>query len=281
MRPAHRAASLQDSVLAYLAEQYDAILTGDLELRRGHDVVHKTRVATRRYRSVLRVFGGLFDPDRAAALDAELKWYAAVLGEVRDLQVLRDHLTADLHELPAELVLGPVAARLSETFGTEIAKATRTLETAMRSKRYLTLLDELREWLIAPPLTNRTTTSRNHLARYVAKTGKKFQKRLAAAESLDDADEAKNVAMHSARKAAKRARYTAELSIPALGKDARRARKRAKAVQSRLGDRQDAVIATGFLRKLGAAAGTRPGENGFTFGILLGRELERGHIHRA
>lgn len=279
-RPDRSSASVQEAVLTYLADQYDAILAGDLALRRGQDAVHATRVATRRYRSVLRVFGALFDTERAAALDAELKWYAGVLGDVRDLQVMRRHLLADLDELPDQLVLGPVAARLTETFGTEIAKATRKLDTAMRGKRYLALLDELQQWLLTPPVTGRAG-SRKQLARYVTKTGTKYRKRLAAAELLADTDAAKNDAMHSARKAAKRARYTAELSVPALGKAARAARKRAKAVQARLGDRQDAVIATGFLRRMGATAGTRPGENGFTYGVLLGRELERGHVHEA
>ena len=269
---------LQEAVLAYLSAQYDAIMTGDLALRRGQDVVHRTRVATRRYRSVLRVFGTYFDPERAAALDAELKWYAGVLGDLRDLQVLRNRLRADLDELPGELVLGPVDARLTETFNAQITRASRKLDTAMRSKRYLALLDELRGWLVAPPMSSGAGT-RKALERYVSKTEKKYRKRAAAADEVDAGDDAKNAAMHSARKAAKRARYTAELSVPMLGKSARATRKRAKAVQGRLGERQDAVIAAGFLRRIGAVAGTTPGENGFTYGLLLGRQFEHGHMH--
>jgi CHAD domain-containing protein len=269
---------LQGAVLDYLATQYDAIVTGDLALRRGQDLVHKTRVATRRYRSVLRVFDKYFDAGRAEALDAELKWYAGVLGDLRDLQVLQRHLAADLAELPVELVLGPVQARLDETFAPEIAKASRNLETAMRSKRYLALLDELRAWSDSPPMAE-TAGSRKQLAKRVTKAEKKYEKRLATARDIDADHDARNAAMHSARKAAKRARYTAELGIPALGKSARRARKHAKDVQTRLGDRQDAVIATQFLRRLGAVAGTTPGENGFTYGLLLGRQFEHGHLH--
>ncbi|MBC2640815.1 CHAD domain-containing protein [Rhodococcus sp. 4CII] len=43
----------------------------------------------RRFRSTLRVFKDLFDPDQRAALDDELPWYAGVPGEVRDRQVQR------------------------------------------------------------------------------------------------------------------------------------------------------------------------------------------------
>lgn len=275
--PTRRGKTVLGAVLRYLDEQYEAIVGGDLALRRGHDMIHKTRVATRRYRSVLRVFGSLFDPERAAALDAELKWYAAALGEVRDLQVLRGHLFEDLDELPPELVLGPVAARLTETFATQIGQAQRKLDAAMRSKRYLALLEELRTWAIKPPVRADDAPAAE-LARYLTKAEKKYRKRLAAAEKLDDGEPGKHVAMHRARKAAKRARYTAELSVPTLGKRARKAVEHGKQEQDRLGERQDAIVAVDFLRRVGAAAGTTPGENGFTFGILVGRELRRGHV---
>ena len=75
--------TINQSVRRYLDEQYDVIRAGDLALRRDQeamrdtDAIHQTRVATRRYRSALRVFAKRLDRDRAAALDAELKWYAA------------------------------------------------------------------------------------------------------------------------------------------------------------------------------------------------------------
>src|SRR5581483_1600756 len=73
---------------AYLLEQQRALLAGDLALRRGDEtVIHKTRVASRRFRSTLRVFGTLLDRAAAARLDEELRWYAGLLGEVRDRQV--------------------------------------------------------------------------------------------------------------------------------------------------------------------------------------------------
>jgi CHAD domain-containing protein len=265
------------AVRSYLAEQHHAIIAGDVALRRERDVIHGTRVATRRYRSALRVFAELFDEDRATALDEELKWYASALGEVRDRQVLRTHLFEDLDELPSELVLGPVATRLTQTFEKELAQAWSELDSTMRSARYLALLDELRVWAADPPVRADDEPA-TKLARYINKTERKYKKRLKVAESLDDSDPDKHEAMHGARKAAKRARYTAELSVPALGKKARKSVKKAKKLQSHLGDRQDAIVAAAFLRRLGATAGTTPDENGFTYGLLLGRELQRGGI---
>ena len=77
------------ALTAYLDAQVQAIVAGDVWLRRGLDPIHSTRVGIRRFRSTLRVFKTLFDPTTATHLDAELSWYAGVLGEVRDRQVQR------------------------------------------------------------------------------------------------------------------------------------------------------------------------------------------------
>jgi CHAD domain-containing protein len=77
----------------------------------------------------------------------------------------------------------------------------------------------------------------------------------------------RDVALHEARKAAKRARYAAEAAEPVHGKQARRFAKRMKAVQSVLGDHQDAVIARAVAREIGVQAHLA-GENAFSFGLL-------------
>ena len=103
----------------YLAEQDDALIAGDLTLRRGLGGIHPTRVATRRLRSTLRVFADFLDPARAQAFDAELSWYAGLLGGVRDREVQRARFTAAIAELPEELVLGPVGSRIEQHLLTE------------------------------------------------------------------------------------------------------------------------------------------------------------------
>jgi CHAD domain-containing protein len=252
----------------YLDTQADAIVRGDIDLRRGESVVHPTRVGTRRYRSVLRVLGELFDPDRAAALDAELAWFAAGLGAVRDLQVLRTHLDAALAELPAELVAGPIAERIHATLAAEEQEAAARLATLMRTKRYFALLTELREWREQLPMI--TDAPAEDVARYVAKAERRVKRRLKAVPKHGARDEP----LHRVRKAAKRARYVAELARPELGKRARTAQLRMKQTQERLGFRQDCVVAAEFLRRVAAAAAAA-GEDGFTYGLLHERELSR------
>src|SRR5215208_7782919 len=82
------------AVASYLKEQIATIFDGDLGLRRGSDPVHDTRVAMRRLRSTLRVFGKLLDRPATGHVDGELKWFAGLLGEVRDCQVQRRRFQA-------------------------------------------------------------------------------------------------------------------------------------------------------------------------------------------
>ena len=265
------AAALSGLVSRYLDRQHEAIVRGDIALRRGQDAIHKTRVATRRYRSVLRVFADLFDPGRAAALDAELAWYAAALGEVRDRQVLRAHLDDVLADLPPELILGPVAARIHQTLLAEHLQADADLAALMGARRYFDLLTELRSWRAQLPIVQ--DGSATAVKRYVGKAEAKVRRRLRRARR-DHTDEA----VHRARKAAKRARYAAELSRPALGKRGRATAKRLKKQQQRLGEHQDGAVAAEFLRRVAAVAGVTAGENGFTFGLMYERERSRGQL---
>jgi CHAD domain-containing protein len=85
---------------------------------------------------------------------------------------------------------------------------------------------------------------------------------------------ARDVALHQARKSARRARYAAEAASPAVAKKARRFAKQMKKVQSVLGDHQDAVIARQAARDLGIGAHLA-GENAFTYGLLYERETHQ------
>lgn len=255
----------------YLQQQYVALLDGDLALRRGQDVIHATRVATRRYRSVLRVFGDVFDPDRAATMDRELAWYAGLLGVVRDRQVLRRHLDDSVSALPPELVLGPVTASIDAHLHREQLAGRQALERQLRSKRYVTLLADLKDWNQQLPVSDAADVPAVAVRRYVKQASRTLRRRLHQALAAEASDEA----MHRARKAGKRARYTAELARPVIGKRARRIVKRAKHVQDVLGEHQDSIIASELLHRMGAAAGSRPGENGFTFGLLYAAEQQR------
>ncbi|MFY2787529.1 CHAD domain-containing protein [Rhodococcus sp. MALMAid1271] len=250
----------------YLDEQVQAIVAGDVYLRRGLDPIHSTRVAIRRYRSTLRVFGSLFEDESAAHLESELSWYANILGEVRDRQVQRARFAAALRELPPEWVLGPVAARIENDL---LAEQIRYRESAMAEldgDRYLALLTMLSAWSRGLPIDGEV--SEKVLVNLARKAGKKaIDRTRRAVRGTDDE------ALHRARKASKRARYAAELVDPAVDKKVSKANiKRYRTIQEVLGEHQDAVIAADIVRRLGARAGSTAGENGFTFGLLFERE---------
>jgi CHAD domain-containing protein len=81
--------------------------------------------------------------------------------------------------------------------------------------------------------------------------------------------------LHRARKAAKRARYAAELRRPLAGSSSvKKSEKRFKRIQRVLGEHQDSVVASDVLRRFALTAGTTPGENGFTYGLLYAREQQ-------
>ena len=253
------------AVATYMTEQIDNIFDGDLGLRRGSDPIHDTRVAIRRLRSTVRVFGKLMDSS-VGHIDDELKWFAGLLGEVRDCQVQRRRFREALAQLPPELVLGPVANRINTDLQSDQLQARTVAAEAMNSQRYLDLLATLQHWRTGPPLIEppsvKAVTKRAHRAE------RKADRRLA--EAIEAGDDA---LLHRARKAAKRARYAAELRKP-LDKRAKETAKHYKQFQRVLGDHQDGVVASATLIRLARAAGTTPGENGFAFGLLYAREQQ-------
>jgi CHAD domain-containing protein len=258
-------------ILAYLRAQDDALIAGDLVLRAGDGGIHPTRVATRRLRSTLRIFRPFVDADRAAAFDAELSWYAATLGEVRDREVQRVRMRALLDEIPDELVLGPVGSSIDAVLRSEEILHRGRLAEAMDSERYLALLREAHLWSTTPPFTPRADEDAEVLTKRVDKAAAKLAAHLEAGLRAGGDDEE----LHSARKAGKRARYAAELAAPVLGKKGAKLVSRYEEVQDVLGDFQDGVVACALIRRLATGTVGKRKENGFTYGLLYARERER------
>lgn len=270
--PTRSAGTAGDVVLDYLSDQVAAILRHDLGARRdADDAVHQLRVATRRLRSALRVFGRVLDRSRTSGLSDELRWLGRRLSPARDLEVQEAHFREAVAVLPDELVLGPVSARLTKHFSPTAAAARQKVLKTLDSERYRGLLDELDRLLTAPPLTRRARRpAHKELPRHIRRAYRKTIRRMDAVPSGEGHDRE----LHRTRKAAKRFRYGVECVEPVIGKKAKRSRKDAKALTRLLGQHQDGVVARPVLRELGARAHT-VGENGFTFGLLLEREYER------
>ncbi|WP_329144814.1 CYTH and CHAD domain-containing protein [Streptomyces niveus] len=264
-----------DHVLAYLREQADAIVSYDAAVRRDlPDSVHQLRVATRRMRSAFRTYKKVLDRDASRPIGAELQWLAGELGVDRDHEVLAERLTERVGAHDTTLLLGPVHARLRiwDAEGRTDARA-GTL-AVLDSARYLRLLDSMEALLADPPLLDGAARKpAKALPRAIVKDYERLAGRVEYALTLAPGEE-RDLALHDARKAAKRARYAADAAGPALGKPAKRFSKRMKAVQSVLGDHQDSVVARDALRDLAIKAHAA-GESAFTWGLLYGEEEAR------
>ncbi|MFF3678160.1 CHAD domain-containing protein [Streptomyces sp. NPDC002120] len=259
-------------VLAYLREQRDALIAQDPAVRRGlPDSVHQMRVACRRLRSAFKTYRKVLDRDVTDPIGEELRWLAAELGVDRDREVLLERIQGHLGELPRSLLLGPVRARLKIWNAARRSDARRRSLGALDSARHLALLDSLDALLERPPLLKAADgRAERILPKAVLHDYQRLADRIDAALSLDAGHE-RDLALHEARKAAKRSRYAAEAAVPALGKPAKRLAKAVKKVQTLLGDHQDGVVARDALRGLGVqAAGA--GESAFTWGVLYARE---------
>lgn len=263
----------EEPVLARLAAQVATMLVCEARARAGEaEAIHDLRVAVRRLRSCLRSFGAAFEEATIAHLLEELKAIGELLGAARDAGVLADRLEAGLRAVPSSDVLGPVRAVLRAHGARATAAALRALQEAFAGPAYLDLLEQLVGVVDGQP-SARGQGARRGYRRQLAHDEGRVARRLAAIAGLQGA--ARDAALHEARKAAKRARYSAETLAPVLGKAAWRAAGRYQELQDLLGEHHDAVVARAFLREEGARAGVRPGENGFTFGLLHAREDAR------
>lgn len=233
-----------DVVQAAIAASVRRILVHDAGVRTGDDPedVHQARVGMRRLRSDLRTYRPLLALDWAEGLRDELRWAAAALGAVRDADVLTERLRGQAASLPEVDAAGfaPVLRRLAD----EREAARAALLDAMRSDRYVTLLDRLVEAAARPQLTAEAEAPASRtLPPLVAGQWRKLRRAVGKLPKRPP-----DVDLHAVRILAKRARYAAEAAAPAAGKPARKLAGAIAEVQGVLGDHHDAVVAEEWLR---------------------------------
>jgi putative hydrolase len=233
--------------------------------------VHQLRVNARRLRSAMQGYRPLLDRERTEPVVEMLREFGRRLAPARDAEVLEQRIHAGLAELPDELRLGPVQALTTRHFARIGTDARAAALAELDGESYVRLRAALEELLVDPPLTKRAKRPASRaLPGVVARSAQRLSRAVQAAN--DPANPDRDVAVHAARKAAKRLRYATDVATPAVGKPAKRFAKGLKRVQTALGEHQDTVVARAALRDLGALAA---GENGFSFGVLHGRDAGR------
>lgn len=263
-------------VTGYLGKHIGTLKTLDPMVRSGEpDAVHQMRVAARRLRSTLQSFGKPVFASDTTAVTAELKWLGTVLGAARDAEVLGAHIRSSLEQLPPELVVGPVMARVQGHFAAAGAAARSAAQAALDSERYLALLDQLDALVSAPQPTTATAGPAGDVLRAPVRRAYRRTDRRMRAALRTPPGRPRELALHEARKAAKRARYAAEAVAPAAGSQAGRFARQMKKLQTVLGDHQDSVIARQVERELGMSAHLA-GENAFSYGLIYERDAVAG-----
>jgi CHAD domain-containing protein len=227
--------SAATGVHAYLASQVEALHRyREPVIRAEPDAVHRMRVATRRLRSLLSTYSGLYD--EMPLNRRRLRWLADELGKVRDLEVLRMRFAKRLgDERPdwfaalaeqERLAYGPLAQACSRERALKLLKAAEGMASAPTFS----------------PAANEPVDAA--LGPIVEAARTDLSKALDAIDGAADPDEAR----HTARNAAKRTRYTAEAAVD-LGEPAAAVAAEAKRLQNLFGRCQDDVVAIRYLEE--------------------------------
>lgn len=210
--------------------------------RANPEAVHQARVALRRLRSALSIFRPVLQDGTAGRLAEESRWLAAMLGQARDLDVLRARCETDA-----------LLARIEPAREAAYARA----RAALASRRARLLMIDLAEYLAIGPWQaqpsaseSRDMATREFAAAALDRLRRKVRK--GGADLAELPDEAR----HEVRKDAKKLRYAAEFFAP-LFAEKRRKRRAARfldtleALQDRMGALNDLVTAPEVIARLG------------------------------
>jgi CHAD domain-containing protein len=228
--------------------------------------VHQLRVATRRLRAALRLFGPELPRTFVEAAERELAWLGGSVGALRDADVLATRIEAEAARLDpvTRHALGPLALALHE----RRRHAHAALVAALDSARCRRLLDRLAAFAdSAPPRSQRRlgdVVARlvRPLQRAVLRAGRRAGPRTPAP------------ALHRLRVRTKRLRYALEILIGLGGEPVRKLLRRLVRLQDVLGESQDAVTQVAWLRAHAETA-TLPPATLVAMGVLVHALLRR------
>src|SRR5438093_10344791 len=270
LSPADSAAAAARAVLRFhlraFASAEPAARAGEVE------PVHQLRVATRRLRTALRLFGPLLPARFAAAAHRDLAWLGGAIGALRDLDVLNELLRGQAARLDPALrrAGGPLGVMLQE----QRARALAALGTALDAKRCRRLLERLAACADSRAPVGRGTRLgdvapdllRPHV-RAVVRAGRRLGPDAAPPD------------LHRLRIRVKRLRYAVE-TLRSLGdRSVREVLVRLERLQDTLGKGQDAATAIAWLRAYAATRGV-PAASLLPAGALLQALARRARRRR-
>ncbi len=222
--------------------------------RLGEDIeaLHDMRVATRRMRAALRVFGDHYEPRTVAPLRKGLKRAGRALGAVRDLDVFQAKIQDYQAALP-ESQQGGLDGLLA-AFDARRGEDRRRMISYLDSEKHGRFVERCGLFVETEGLGSLAALldgdePRPYRVCDVAPVA--VQERLGVVRAYDEWVTIPDVPLarlHALRIACKRLRYTMEFFREVFGPETRSLIKEVVAMQDHLGDLQDAVVASGILR---------------------------------
>lgn len=231
------------------------MLAAEEGTRSGTDIeeLHRMRVATRRMRSMWRVFDGAYRPRVQARYVRELKAVAGQLGAVRDLDVLLEGLDGWTGSAAAAGGIAPLRQQLED----QRATARSALIELLDSRRYQDFVNDYLEFVETPGAGDlRSEPGTPVQVRHTAggRIWTAYEHLRAHEAVLGWADVA---ALHQVRIDAKRLRYTLESFREVLPERVDLIIARVVALQDHLGELNDADLAAGMARAFLMSSGAR------------------------
>jgi CHAD domain-containing protein len=213
------------------------------------DEIHQLRVAARRLRVALRLFGHMLPSTDVGRFNAELRWFAGSLGDVRDLDVYTENFRAYVQPLPTEQRGGLSAYEMY--LRRERGEARQRAAAAAASTRAAALYADIERFVAAGPsagaLRRWGSLSIGDAVRQSVRRSVGRVRRLGNALMT----RARPAQLHDLRIKSKRLRYELEFFAevyPPLKQTA----KECKALQDLLGTLQDVYAGTARLRRYSA-----------------------------
>jgi CHAD domain-containing protein len=273
-----------DAAYRVLRRQLDRMVWNEPGSRLGLDPesLHDMRVATRRMRAALRVFGEALPPTRVKSLARGLKWLGQTLGAVRDLDVYILHLREELADVVDELQ--PALALYRDHLYRQRERARRHLLRTLNTDRYQRFVERFDAFLAAGPARNPSAPRAADPVAAVARDiiTQRMERLLTDARELSP--QAPDAQLHKLRIRCKRLRYACEFFVDLYGKRATRFIERLVGLQDALGDNQDAVVANATLAHASqaiSAPAARKRELHMAMGHLMALHAQRGRAARA
>jgi CHAD domain-containing protein len=259
-------ATMGELAYAVLRRQVAVLVAKEPGTRLGEDVeeLHDMRVATRRLRAALDLFVEVL-PVRSRHFRSELKWMAAELGHVRDLDVQLEGHQAMADSGPADPL-----AELTALLGREREAARADLLASLDSVRWERLLSGLSAMVQQGPLRRSAATRQPGVVAMPELVTARHAAVANAARKAKRSGEAAD--FHRLRIRCKRLRYSLEFSSELYAGRTGRYVRRLTGLQDKLGLLQDAEVAASRLFQLA----TEEGLAASTI-FLMGGVAERHH----